>query len=50
MPKTFGQCLEPRSLGLMVQRIVRIGAIDDSPEQDECRIAGELVLLQDGRV
>jgi hypothetical protein len=29
MPEAFGHCLETRSLGLMVERVVGIGAVDD---------------------
>src|SRR5262249_2942636 len=36
-----------RPFGLLVKRVVGIGAIDDLAEQHQCGVSGELVLLQD---
>src|SRR5262245_26405223 len=47
LAKPFGNGIEPRTLGLMIKRVVRVGAVDDPAEQDQRRIAGELVFLQD---
>src|SRR6201991_1902149 len=47
MPKAFGDSFEARPLGLMVQRLVGGGAVDDPPQQHQSGVAGEFVLLQD---
>jgi len=47
MPKAFSDGNESWTLGLVIERIVRVGAIDDLPKQHERRIAGKLVFLQD---
>src|ERR1700687_3777709 len=47
MPKAFSDSFEARSLRLMVQRVVGIGAVDDPPKQYQRGIAGQLVLFQD---
>src|SRR5262249_13604912 len=47
MAKALGDGFEPGSLGLMIERVVRIGAIDDLSNQDERWIVGESVFFQD---
>src|SRR5258705_9880805 len=47
MPKAFSDSFEARSLRLMVQRVIGVGAVDDPPEQYQRGIAGQLVLFQD---
>src|ERR1700692_2934560 len=47
MPKAFGDRFEARSLRLMVQRVIGVGAVDDPPKQYKRRIVGQLVLFQD---
>jgi hypothetical protein len=46
MPKTSGHRNEPWSFGLVIQCIVRIGAVADLAEQDKRRIFGELVFFK----
>ena len=47
MPEAFGHRLQPRSFGLMVERVVGVGAVDDPAQQHERGIARQLVLLED---
>src|SRR3954466_5970829 len=47
MPETFGDGFDSRSLRLMVQSVVGVGAVDDPPEQYQRRIAGQTELFQD---
>src|ERR1700687_1830660 len=47
MPEAFCDSFEARSLRLMIQRVVGVGAVDDPPKQHQRGIAGQLVLLQD---
>src|SRR5262249_3797110 len=46
MAKALGNRLEAGAFGLVIERVFRIGAVDDLAEQDERRVAGELVFLQ----
>src|SRR5262249_19013419 len=48
IPKALGNGFEARSLGLMIKRIVGIGAVDDLAEQEERVVVRQFVLLQDG--
>ena len=47
MPKALGDGFEARSLRLVIQGVVGVGAVDDPPEQYQRGIAGQLVLFQD---
>jgi hypothetical protein len=47
MAKALGDGFEPRSFGLMVERVVGIGAVDDLAEKDKCLVARESVFFQD---
>src|SRR5258705_7778800 len=47
MPKAFGDSFESWSLGLMIQGVIGVGAVDDPPKQHQRRIAGQLVFFQD---
>ena len=46
MAKPFRDGLQPRALRLLPQRVIGIRAIHDLPEQHECRIPRQIVLLQ----
>ena len=45
--EALGDCVKSWALGLMVQRVVGVGPIDDPAEQHESGIACQLVFLQD---
>jgi hypothetical protein len=47
MTKTLGDRFETGPLGLMVERVVGVGAVDDPAKQDQRRIAGESIFFQD---
>jgi hypothetical protein len=47
MPEALGDGLKARPFGLMIERVVGIGAVHDPAKQHERRISRELVLLQD---
>src|SRR5271154_7100624 len=46
MSEAFGHRLESRPFGLMVERVVGVGTIDDPAKQHEGGIARQLVLLE----
>ena len=48
MAETLGDGLKARPFGLVIERVIAIGAIDDPAEQHQRSIVGQLVLLQDG--
>src|SRR6516162_2817198 len=45
MAKTLGDGVQPRSFRLVPKRVVRIRPVDDLGQQDDGRIAPELVFL-----
>src|SRR5262252_10322188 len=47
MAKSLGDRLEPWSFGLVMKRIVSVGAVDDLSKQHQRRIFREPVFLQD---
>jgi hypothetical protein len=48
VPEAFGDRFQARPFRLLVERIVRVGPVDDLPDQDQRRIRREIVLLEDG--
>jgi len=46
MPKSFSDGFEAGTFGLMVERVVRIGAVDNPSEQNQRGIACQLVFFR----
>ena len=48
VPEALGDRRQARPLRLPIERVIRVGPVDDLTEQHQGRIAGQTVHLQDG--